>query len=76
MAAISPQLIKKALPLLKKQGPLVRLSEALELGVHRDTLRAMRDQGLVEQVSRGLYRLADGDLERSSASSLRWPFMN
>jgi predicted transcriptional regulator of viral defense system len=61
MAAISPQLIKKALPLLKKQGPLVRLSEALELGVHRDTLRAMRDQGLVEQVSRGLYRLADGD---------------
>lgn len=60
MAATSPQLIKKALPLLKKQGPLVRLAEVLELGVHRDTLRAMRDQGLVEQVSRGLYRLADG----------------
>jgi predicted transcriptional regulator of viral defense system len=61
MAAVSPQLIKKALPLLKQQGPLVRLSEVLKLGVHRDTLRAMRDQGLVEQVSRGLYRLADGD---------------
>jgi len=61
MAATSQQLIKRALPLLKKQGPLVRLSEVLALGVHRDTLRAMRDQGLVEQVSRGLYRLADAD---------------
>jgi hypothetical protein len=56
MAATSPQLIKKALSVLKHQGPLLRLSEVLELGVHRDTLRAMRDQGLVEQVSRGLYR--------------------
>jgi predicted transcriptional regulator of viral defense system len=61
MTAASPHLIKRALTLLKKESPLVRLSEVLELGVHRDTLRAMRDQGLVEQVSRGLYRLADGD---------------
>jgi predicted transcriptional regulator of viral defense system len=61
MAGTSTQLINKALQLLKNQGPLVRLSELLELGVHRDTLRAMRNQGLVEQVSRGLYRLADGD---------------
>lgn len=38
----------------------MRLSEVLELGVHRDTLRAMRDQGLLEQVSRGLYRLTNG----------------
>jgi len=61
MAATSPQLIKKALPLLKGQGVMVRLSEVLALGVHRDTLRAMRDQGLVEQVSRGLYRLTNGE---------------
>ena len=60
MAAISAQLIKKSLSVLKHRGPLVRLSEVLKLGVHRDTLRAMRDQGLVEQVSRGLYRVADG----------------
>ena len=61
MAAISPLLIKKAVPLLKRKGALVRLSEVLELGVHRDTLRAMRDHGLVEQVSRGLYRLTGGE---------------
>lgn len=60
MTAASPHLIKKALPLLKRQGALMRLSELLELGVHRDTLRAMRDQGLLEQVSRGLYRLTNG----------------
>ena len=59
MAATSPQLIKKALPLLRRHGALVRFSEALKLGIHRDTLWAMRDQGLLEQVSRGLYRLAD-----------------
>lgn len=59
MAATSPQLVKKALALLKRQGPLVRLSEVLKLGVHRHTVRAMRDQGLLEQVSRGLYRLTD-----------------
>jgi len=59
MAATSPQLIKKVLPLLRKHGALVRFSEALKLGIHRDTLWAMRDQGLLEQVSRGLYRLAD-----------------
>lgn len=60
MTATSPRLSKKALSVLKKQGPLLRLSEVLDLGIHRDTLRAMRDQGLVEQVSRGLYRLTDG----------------
>jgi len=58
MSATSPQLITKAVPLLRKHGALVRFSEALKLGIHRDTLRAMRDQGLLEQVSRGLYRLA------------------
>lgn len=65
MAATSPQLIKSATALLRQHGPLVRFSEALTLGIHRDTLRAMRDQGALEQVSRGLYRLAgSGPLEQ------------
>jgi predicted transcriptional regulator of viral defense system len=68
MAASSPALIKKALDLLSKQPGPVRLSEALRLGVHRDTIRAMRDQGQLIQVSRGLYlpakakELSDPDL--------------
>jgi predicted transcriptional regulator of viral defense system len=60
MAATSRHLIESALELLQKQGPLVRFSEAIALGIHRDTLRAMRDQGTVELVSRGLYRLSKG----------------
>ncbi len=59
MAATSPDLIKKSLPLLAKQAGVVRLSDALKLGIHRETLRAMRECGLLEQVSRGLYRLSD-----------------
>ncbi len=59
MAATSPDLIKKSLPLLAKQAGVVRLSDALKLGIHRETLRAMRERGLIEQVSRGLYRLSD-----------------
>jgi predicted transcriptional regulator of viral defense system len=61
MTATSTGLINKTVTLLRKQGPILRLSELLRRGVHRDTLWAMRDQGLVEQVSRGLYRLADSE---------------
>lgn len=58
MAATSPKLVESASKLLQKHGPLVRFSEAIALGIHRDTLRAMREQGALEQVSRGLYRLS------------------
>jgi predicted transcriptional regulator of viral defense system len=61
MAATSPQLIKKAQSSLRDFGATVRLSEALRLGIHRDTLRAMRDQGVLEQLSRGLYRLSGSE---------------
>ncbi len=60
VAATSTDLVKKALALLSKQGGPVRLSEALKLGIHRDTLRVMRDQELLRQVSRGLYLPAKG----------------
>ncbi len=36
----------------------LRMSEALRLGINRKTLYAMRDAGVVEAVTRGLYRLA------------------
>lgn len=35
------------------------MSEALRRGISRRTLYAMRDAGIVERISRGLYRLAD-----------------
>jgi predicted transcriptional regulator of viral defense system len=35
------------------------MSEAIRSGVHRRILYSMRDTGVIEQLSRGLYRLAD-----------------
>jgi predicted transcriptional regulator of viral defense system len=39
-------------------GGLLRTSAAMRAGIHPRTLYDMRDQGVVEQLSRGLYRLA------------------
>jgi predicted transcriptional regulator of viral defense system len=41
------------------RGGVLRTSQALRAGIHPQTLYAMRDAGLLERVSRGLYRLAD-----------------
>ena len=38
---------------------MLRTSAALRAGIHPGRLYEMRDQGVVEQLSRGLYRLAD-----------------
>lgn len=45
--------------LFLKHGGILRTGEALNLGIHRRTLYAMRDSGLLERLDRGLYRLAD-----------------
>jgi len=37
----------------------LRMSEAIKLGITRYTLYKMRDNGVVEPVSRGIYRLVD-----------------
>lgn len=48
-----------ALNLFRQHGGILRTAEALHLGIHPRTLYAMRDSGMLEQLSRGLYRLAD-----------------
>src|SRR5271154_3701802 len=40
-------------------GGLLRTGAALRAGIHPRTLYDMRDAGVVEELSRGLYRLAD-----------------
>ena len=42
-------------------GGMLRTSEAIRLGIHPRTLYMMRDEGLIVQVSRGLFRLAHLD---------------
>jgi predicted transcriptional regulator of viral defense system len=50
---------QKAIELFREQGGTLRTSEALRLGIHPRTLYALRDAGVLEQLSRGLYRLAE-----------------
>ena len=54
-----PSKIEAAKALFLKHGGILRTGEALNLGIHRRTLYAMRDSGLLERLDRGLYRLAD-----------------
>jgi len=42
-----------------KFGGQLRMSEAIQQGISRYRLYKMRDAGLIQQVSRGIYRLAD-----------------
>jgi len=37
----------------------IRMSGALKAGINRWTLYSLRDSGVLEQVSRGMYRLSD-----------------
>jgi predicted transcriptional regulator of viral defense system len=41
-----------------RSGGLLRTAAALRAGIHPRTLYDMRDEGIVEQLSRGLFRLA------------------
>lgn len=50
--------VTKARSLFVRNGGMLRTSKAIRLGVHPRTLYALRDAGELEQVGRGLYRLA------------------
>ena len=43
----------------ERRGGLLRTGQALRAGIHPRDLYRLRDEGTLEQVSRGLYRLAD-----------------
>jgi predicted transcriptional regulator of viral defense system len=43
----------------RRHGGVLRTSEALRSGIHPRTLYAMRDAGVLERLSRGLYRITD-----------------
>lgn len=51
----------REIELFRQHGGGLRMSEALRLGINRKALYSMRDAGLIEPVSRGLYRLASLD---------------
>lgn len=51
--------VEKAVQAFEDHGGVLRMADALRAGIHRNTLYSMLDQGLVERLCRGLYRLAD-----------------
>ncbi len=51
--------MKSPLEIFHQHGGRLRMSEALAAGISRYMLYSLRDKGLIEQVSRGIYRLAD-----------------
>jgi predicted transcriptional regulator of viral defense system len=50
--------IDKAITVFRKHGGVLRTAQALRLDIHPSVLYAMRDSGDLDQVSRGIYRLA------------------
>lgn len=50
---------ERALELFRRRGGLFRMADAVRAGVHRRTLYSLTDEGLLERLGRGLYRLAD-----------------
>ncbi len=53
------QNIEKAREIFKQNHGLLRTVEAIHLGIHPRTLYQMRDQGLLEQLAKGIYRLIE-----------------
>jgi predicted transcriptional regulator of viral defense system len=53
------QKYEKAKAIFREQGGILKASDAIHEGIHPRTLYEMRDKGIVEVLSRGLYRLAD-----------------
>jgi predicted transcriptional regulator of viral defense system len=48
-----------AIAKIKAQGGRIRMAEAIESGINRRTLYTLRDEGIIEQISRGVYRLSE-----------------
>ena len=53
------QIKKQPEEIFRKHGGQLRMSEALAYGITRYTLYALRDRGVLEQITRGVYRLQE-----------------
>ena len=62
--------------IFKESGGQLRMSEAIERGISRYMLYSLRDKGIIEPISRGVYRLVDLPFVSNPdlvAVSLRYP---
>ena len=51
--------LKMILKPIRERGGQIRMVEAIQMGISRYSLYSMRDKGILEQVSRGIFRLAE-----------------
>jgi predicted transcriptional regulator of viral defense system len=58
-----PTNIQTAIEIFKTHRGILRNSEAQKLGIHPQTLARMVDRGLLTKEERGLYQLADNEIE-------------
>jgi predicted transcriptional regulator of viral defense system len=56
---ISALKFNKAKDIFRAHGGILNTAKAIRLGIHPKTLYNMRDQGVLELLSRGLYRLSE-----------------
>ena len=59
MSSASRSADEAAIEQFRRHQGILRTRDALRLGIHPRTLYALRDAGILQQLSRGLYRLAD-----------------
>jgi predicted transcriptional regulator of viral defense system len=59
MAKPDRQTLAQAQALFRARGGQLRLSEALKLGLNRYQFYKLRDEGVIEPISRGVYRLSE-----------------
>lgn len=50
---------QKAKRLIEDRGGIIRTAEAMRMGIHPRVFYELRDNGILEQISRGAYRLAE-----------------
>jgi predicted transcriptional regulator of viral defense system len=57
MPAPSKEPFSRERAIIRSRGGMLRMADALRLGINRKVFYAMRDAGVLEQLSRGLFRL-------------------
>lgn len=53
---------KKAHSMIEEMGGTIRTKDALNQGIHRRTLYHLRDEGLLTELSRGVYRITNAPI--------------
>ena len=51
----------KAVAIFRQHGGILRTAQALRAGIHPSTLYTLRNNGRLEAISRGVYRLSDSE---------------